>query len=594
MDELKPGEPSSTQPDIAGVDNLVFLGRGGMSTVYKAHDKVLDRAVAIKVLNCEKEDSSELFERFSVEVKILASLKHPNIVGVQRYGVNSADSPYLIMDYVEGMTLRDFVAKNGNLSANDFCAIFSQVLSALAEAQQKGIVHRDMKPENIMISIVSSKSAVGGAEPPSSCSLIHVTLLDFGVAKILVGKNVDLTKTGVTIGTPKYMSPEQLTGKPVDHRSDLYAVAAVMYETVFGKAPFESDVVSEAIYRKLNEAPETLFAKVHSPRISAQFKAFLLKALATMPESRFQSANEMQDALNALPAGFLASPRQNNSIAKSLIFLISTVLLLLIPVYVYFSNTVKHSAQIKSPALSERQVRTIIDQCQKLRAEKRGAEALRQLKRAYSLLGTDQSNRTLLLRSNLLLELVPLQQGLDAIDTCNELLPILDKLKPSDSTRVSVRAQLAQQYHGVGRQREAVKTMETCEQLIMSVVPMKPVYLWRARTVLVVWYLELGEVAKSKAKRQQLWTQMESIRSFEDPGERAELMLELIKSWVSSGELDVARQKMKSSAPALIELILADQRLSSRGDLLKRAEELCSGMQLPGVAKKFHDAQSEL
>ncbi len=591
MDELSSNEQLNTDPVIPGIDDLVLLGRGGMSAVYRARDKVLDRSVAIKIINFAGDDSSRLLERFSAEVKILAAMKHPNIVGVQRYGVTNAGNPFLVMDYVDGITLRNYLNEKGTLPARDMRVIFTQVLSALAEAHERGIVHRDIKPENIMISILtSSPEATSGASSNDS-AFLHVTLLDFGVAKAFASQNVGLTKTGDVIGTPKYMSPEQCIGKTLDHRADLYAVAAVMFESIYAKVPFEFEAVSETLYHKLNDTPESLFSKGLPATTSHAFKSFFVRALSTRPESRFQNAKEMSTAISALPDKVFDKVLQAN--AKGLII----VCLASVLVIGFFIANVPKASNRKAtqtlPQLSEREVNLAIAKSRTLRDLNRKDQALRQLKDAYRLLGKDQSNKTKLLRGSLLAEMMPMQDGVDAVDTCNALIPILDKFNPSDSQRVTVRSYLANQYHVLGRQPEAVKSMEECAQLIQTDVPMKPIYLWRAQMFLVLWYREVGALAKSISLRNQLWETLDGVSSAEDPGERARIMIELLISWVNSGESGVARQKMNASAEYLMNLIQADENAPVRSALLKNAEELCSELQLPGVSKKFHEAQSK-
>lgn len=248
------------------------LGRGTTGTVYKAIDPVIDRTVAIKAINLDlpKDEFEDFEERFYREAKSAGRLNHPNIVTIYDAG-ETENIAYIAMEYLEGQSLREILKSGTNMSYSRISEIVAQIADGLAYAQQHGIVHRDIKPANIMI------TKTGQAK-----------ITDFGVAHLPSGSK---TETGTILGSPMYMSPEQIVGKSVDGRSDIFSLGVVLYEMVTRKAPFEGESISNIMYRILNETP-TDIRKINK-QIPVAFDYIISKALAKLPEDRYQKASEL-------------------------------------------------------------------------------------------------------------------------------------------------------------------------------------------------------------------------------------------------------------------------------------------------------------
>jgi len=246
---------------------LEQLGEGGMATVFKAFDTRLDREVALKVILATRQQSPELLARFEREAKALAKLSHPNIVKVLDYGEHEG-SPYLVMEYVSAGTLK--AIQGQPMPSAEAAALLAPIARALEYAHSRKIIHRDVKPSNILIT--------ESGQP---------MLSDFGIAKVLeAGQTWDLTGTGVGIGTPEYMAPEQGVGGPVDHRADIYALGIVLYQLVTGRTPFHGDTPMAVLLKQMNEP-------LPRPRnivrgIPVDMERVIFKALAKRPEARFE------------------------------------------------------------------------------------------------------------------------------------------------------------------------------------------------------------------------------------------------------------------------------------------------------------------
>ncbi len=265
------------------------LGRGSMAEVFRAYDPDLDRAVAIKTVRLDTGqfagNTDELIARFQQEARSAGSLSHPNIVTVYDYG-QERGLYYLVMEYVEGDTLARRLA-GGALPAGEAAVIVQQACEALGAAHEAGIVHRDIKPGNLMVD--------------RSTGLVKV--MDFGIAKLGVG---DLTRDGGLVGTPRYMSPEQVRGEPVDGRSDLFSLGTVYCEILTGELAFTGDNMSAISYQIVNEDPAQL-AEVES-RFGEGPAWVLRRALAKEPEKRFQTAAEFRSAIDTHCLGTGVTP----------------------------------------------------------------------------------------------------------------------------------------------------------------------------------------------------------------------------------------------------------------------------------------------
>ncbi|MFF0144474.1 serine/threonine-protein kinase [Amycolatopsis sulphurea] len=257
------------------------LGYGGMSEVHHGHDVRLGREVAIKVLRADLARDPQFQERFRREAQNAAALNHPAIVAVYDTGETGTDVgplPYIVMEYVEGRTLRDIVKTEGPMSQKRAMEVMADVSAALDFSHRHGIVHRDVKPANIMIT-------KNGA----------VKVMDFGIARAMHDGQSAMTQTAAVIGTAQYLSPEQARGESVDARSDVYAAGCVLYELVTGEPPFTGDSPVAVAYQHVREDPNPPSSV--NPAVSPELDAVVLKALAKGPANRYQSAAEMRSDL---------------------------------------------------------------------------------------------------------------------------------------------------------------------------------------------------------------------------------------------------------------------------------------------------------
>lgn len=279
---------------------LAEIGRGAMGIVYKAKDPMLERVVAIKTINMGSDvDGAEMYEkRFYQEARAAGGLNHPNIVTV--YDIGKTESAcYMAMEYIEGAELRTLLLPGKPLPVPRALSIAAQMAEGLAYAHERGVVHRDIKPANIMV-------------PESGA----VKITDFGIARMR-SSNVQ-TQTGMMMGSPKYMSPEQVIGKRADHRSDIFSLGAILYEMLTGAAPFTGESVNAVMYQIVNFVPPAPSAI--NPAAPAALDAVVGRMLAKALEDRFQSAAEIarglrecelqvhgvQSATSTLPLGALA------------------------------------------------------------------------------------------------------------------------------------------------------------------------------------------------------------------------------------------------------------------------------------------------
>ena len=257
------------------------IGQGAFASTYRATDTTLQRTVAVKLLRSHHAADVSFLARFEREARAAAQVNHPNVVQVHDYG-HDDDLVFIVMHFVAGPTLAEYIRDRERISSDEVVGIISQVLEGLQAIHERGIVHRDIKPQNILL------------EPD-----LTPKLGDFGVAHS--GTESSLTQTGTTIGTAAYMAPEQATGEVSGPRADLYAVGAVLYELLTGKLPFTAATPVQVMYQHVNQ--DVTPPRQINPHIPASLEAVILRALAKRPEQRFASADEMRRALQLAGRG---------------------------------------------------------------------------------------------------------------------------------------------------------------------------------------------------------------------------------------------------------------------------------------------------
>jgi len=267
---------------------LELVGRGAMGVVYKALDVNLDRAVAIKVMSAEARNDPAFVERFRQEARVQGALNHPNVALLFDYFVHDG-APVAVMEFIDGESLEQLIRRRGAIPAHEAIPIFKQALRGVAAAHRAGIIHRDLKPSNLMI----AKDDI-------------VKVMDFGIAKRQGVTGA--TKASTSIGSPLYMAPEQILGRPVDCRTDIYALGITLYELLAGQRPFNSRgkpeyLVLDAHVNELPEPPTVYRYGIPQPIVDA-----VMRALAKQPAARFQSAEDFMRALPDVPAPNAAAP----------------------------------------------------------------------------------------------------------------------------------------------------------------------------------------------------------------------------------------------------------------------------------------------
>jgi serine/threonine protein kinase/Tfp pilus assembly protein PilF len=263
------------------------LGKGGMGRVYRVEDTKLKQEVALKLIKPEIASDKKTIERFHNELKTARMIAHKNVC--RMFDLGDADGAHFItMEYIRGEDLKSLVRKMGQLSAGQALSIAKQVCDGLIEAHHLGVVHRDLKPQNIMI------DTMGNAR-----------IMDFGIARSIEGKSI--TGAGVMIGTPDYMSPEQVDGKETDRRSDIYSLGVILYEMVTGRAPFEGDTALSIAVKHKTEFPDD--PRKYNEQISEELSHIILRCLEKDKEKRFQDAVELQKALSDIKQGVATTER---------------------------------------------------------------------------------------------------------------------------------------------------------------------------------------------------------------------------------------------------------------------------------------------
>ncbi|MGH2722598.1 MAG: Stk1 family PASTA domain-containing Ser/Thr kinase, partial [Actinomycetota bacterium] len=259
------------------------IAGGGMAEVFMATDELLGRTVALKLLHPEYARDGAFIERFRREARAAASLSDPRIVAIYDWGSDDG-TYYIVMEYVEGKSLKDMIQSQGPFTPQRAVEVAGDVCAALHAAHKRGIVHRDVKPANIMVT-TSGETKV----------------MDFGIARAPQESGQTVTQTGTVMGTANYISPEQALAMPVDARSDVYSAGVVLYEMLTRDVPFKADTAVAIAYKHVKEdpvAPSDL-----NPDVTPDVDAVVLKAMAKNPENRYQSADEMRQDLDRLLRG---------------------------------------------------------------------------------------------------------------------------------------------------------------------------------------------------------------------------------------------------------------------------------------------------
>jgi beta-lactam-binding protein with PASTA domain/predicted Ser/Thr protein kinase len=248
------------------------IGSGGMAEVFLADDLLLERQVAVKVLHSQFATDPAFIQRFRHEAQAAANLNHPNIVSIYDWG-NEGDLYYIVMEYVEGRNLKEILTADGRILPERAAEIAAEICAALQFAHRQNLVHRDIKPHNIVIT-----------------NMGQVKVMDFGIARAGAGEGI--TQTGMVMGTPQYISPEQAQGLAVDGRSDIYSLGVVLYEMLVGKVPFDDPNPVTVAYKQVKEDP--IPPSVIDPEISPTLESIVMKAMAKNPANRYQTAQEMK------------------------------------------------------------------------------------------------------------------------------------------------------------------------------------------------------------------------------------------------------------------------------------------------------------
>jgi eukaryotic-like serine/threonine-protein kinase len=274
-------------PELAKYELLEELGHGGMASVFRARDRRLGREVAIKLIHRHLRDSAEVAERFVREATAVAKLRHPNIVEVYDISDPEESERYLVVELVRGITLRERLRLEGALPPEVAVAVALEVGAGLEHAHRQGVIHRDVKPENVLIELSSELGPGGERIAP------RIKLTDFGIAKLLDAQGV--TSTGQVLGSPAHMAPEQIEGGMVDARTDVFALGVLLYEAMVGRLPFTGDHPAQVLRKVLDG--DFVPPERQDPRIGASYSRLIVRALAHHPDQRFESVHAMLEAL---------------------------------------------------------------------------------------------------------------------------------------------------------------------------------------------------------------------------------------------------------------------------------------------------------
>ncbi len=272
-----------------------IIGEGGMGRVYEAlHTRISNKRFALKVLHPEFSREPEVRTRFRREAEAAACISHPNVVGVYDVAVTDQGWPFLVCEFLEGMDFADLIKERGALEPALATHVVLQVCDALIAAHERGVIHRDLKPQNVFL--------LGGADTQRP----QAKVLDFGLSRFTDGSDNSLTKTGMIMGTPSYMAPEQARGERTDNLTDVYGAGAILYAAVTGRPPFNEETPQATLLAVMNydpPRPHTL-----NPAVSVYLEMVIQKAMAKKPSERYPNMEAFRDALLALDVGELASP----------------------------------------------------------------------------------------------------------------------------------------------------------------------------------------------------------------------------------------------------------------------------------------------
>lgn len=262
------------------------IGKGGMGEVYLAEHVAIGRQVAVKILLGNLQEKPDLAKRFLQEARTASKLRHANVVDIIDFGHVDPRTPFFVMEYLNGQDLKGVVKAEKVLAWPRTREIALQICAGLAMAHSQGFIHRDLKPDNVYLIRDEAGREV-------------VKILDFGIAKIISDEAHDTTQTGVLLGTPEYMSPEQAQDQPLDARSDIYALGVILYRMMVGRVPFQSKAFMTVLAKHIQETPMRPREANPEAGITAEQEAVILRCLAKRPEDRYQSADEVAAALRA-------------------------------------------------------------------------------------------------------------------------------------------------------------------------------------------------------------------------------------------------------------------------------------------------------
>lgn len=299
-------------PGHAKYEVLEQLGKGGMGAVYRARHGTLGTNVVVKMLHAELSHRPTLIDRMRLEAQALARLDHPNLVRVTDFDHTPGGRPYLVMEYLKGHSLRQLLAlRGGTIGIGDALSIVQQALKGLQVAHDAGLIHRDIKLDNIFV----CEAADGSRQRGNEDRIGTVKLLDFGVAKVLSATTIGpaplqfATGTGLIVGTPRFFAPEQARGETCDHRADLYAMGLVLYVLLAGRGPFDdAQHLGELAKAHISRQPEPP-SRFADETLPAALDAAVMRCLAKAPDGRFASATELGAQLKQIADAFEASGR---------------------------------------------------------------------------------------------------------------------------------------------------------------------------------------------------------------------------------------------------------------------------------------------